>query len=70
VHPASHSWPMDKRDLLAMVGKMCTCFACCGSSLMSSSPVCVSCMVLLFGRSTRIPLCTLRMFFTGMVVCM
>ena len=65
VHPWSHSWPINKRDPDAKVGKMCALVADAGSSGISRFAVWVEVMVFLFGSSTWMPFGLGLMLITG-----
>ena len=70
VHPASHSWPMDSKEPDANELKMCVRLECSGSCGISSSAVCVDCIVSLLGNWTVMPLEVGVTLVSGIVVWM
>ena len=69
VHPWSHSWPTDKRDPEARVGKMCTFVAVIGRCGRSKLAVWVDVIVSEFGRRTWMPFWVFWMLVSGMSQC-
>lgn len=51
VQPASHSWPMDIREVLPRSGTSFTRRAVTGSCGMASKPSCVACMIVPLGQA-------------------
>jgi hypothetical protein len=64
VHPASHSFGMDRRAD-CILGKMWACCAIGGRFGSFRLQVCVACMVEVSGRPTMMPLLVGLMFSTG-----
>ena len=54
LQPASHNFPMDRRDPDLREGKMCAWVACFGSPGMLRCATCVEIMLVPFGRSAKI----------------
>jgi hypothetical protein len=65
LHPASQSWPIDRRDPDANDGNRWTVRAVIGRCGMSSSPMCVARIVSLLGRRTVMPVLVGRVLMTG-----
>ena len=69
VQPASQSCPMESKDPDDSSSNMCACRANCVRWGMSSSHVCVDCIVALFGRRTWIPSSDFSMLQIGYAQC-
>ena len=62
VHPASHSWPMDSKEVLPSAGKRCAMQAAGGSCGRLMLAVWLDDMVVLLGSCTEMGLFVTRMF--------